>query len=271
MSDDRDAEATAASSPAGEVAPGASPAGEANPATSPAGEAEATPASSPHDSPNPAAATGAGRLLGGETFSLHEAIGGWRGFLESSAPGVVFVVAYLTAGGFRIPVIAAAAVMVVMVLIRLIQRTPVTQALSGAVGVAIGAVWAWRSGDPSDYYVPGLWLNAGYLAGILVSMLVGWPIVGVVMGLIRGEGTHWRADRPLVRRYQLASAVLAAMFALRLAVQVPLYLAGAVAALGTAKLAMGLPLFALTLWGVWLLARGAEDARGSQAPPPTTR
>ncbi len=37
----------------------------------------------------------AGRLLGGESFSLHEAIGGWRGFLESSAPGVAFVVAFL--------------------------------------------------------------------------------------------------------------------------------------------------------------------------------
>jgi len=213
----------------------------------------------------------AARLLGGDSFSLHEAVGGWRGFVESSLPGVVFVAAFLIWGGFRVPVIAAVAVMTVLVAVRLVQRTPATQALSGALGVAIGAVWAWRAGDPSGYFVPGLWLNAAYLAGILVSMIAGWPVVGLVVGLIRGEGTSWRADVAERRRYQLASAVLAGMFALRLAVQVPLYLAGAVAALGTAKLAMGLPLFALTLWGVWLLARDAGDAREPRDQPPTTR
>ncbi|WP_082110214.1 DUF3159 domain-containing protein [Demequina phytophila] len=219
----------------------------------------------------PAAENRAARLLGGESFDLHEAVGGWRGFVESSLPGVVFVAAYLLWGGFRVPVIAAGGVMAVLVIVRLIQRTPAVQAASGAIGVAIGAVWAWRSGDASGYFAPGLWLNAAYLAGILLSMVVRWPVVGVVMGLIRGEGTHWRADRAQMRRFQLASAVLAAMFALRLAVQVPLYLAGEVAVLGTVKLAMGVPLFALTLWGVWLLARDAGAARETQDPPPTTR
>ncbi|WP_296664385.1 DUF3159 domain-containing protein [Demequina sp.] len=213
----------------------------------------------------------AARLLGGETFSLHEAVGGWRGFVESSLPGIVFVVAYLGWGGFRVPVLASAGVMVAMVAVRLIQRTPVTQALSGAIGVAIGAIWAWRSGDASGYFTPGLWLNGAYLTGVLISMAVGWPVVGIVIGLIRGEGTSWRARPAERRRFQLASAVLAAMFALRLAVQLPLYFAGEVAALGTAKLAMGVPLFALTLWGVWLLARGEAGARETQAPPPTTR
>ncbi len=213
----------------------------------------------------------AARLLGGDSFSVHEAIGGWRGFVESSLPGIVFVVAYLLWGGFRVPVVAASAVMVALVVVRLVQRTPVTQALSGAVGVALGAVWAWWSGDASGYFVPGLWLNGAYLAGILVSMVVGWPVVGVVFGLLRGEGVAWRARPAERRRYQLGSAILAGMFALRLAVQVPLYLADEVAALGTAKLAMGLPLFALTLWGVWLLARGGEDSPATPDPPPTTR
>ncbi|MDN4482122.1 DUF3159 domain-containing protein [Demequina lignilytica] len=213
----------------------------------------------------------AGRLLGGDSFSMHEAIGGWRGFIESSAPGIAFVAAYVIVGGFRVPVIAAVAVMAVLVVARVIQRTPPTQALSGAIGVAIGAIWAWRSGDASGYFVPGLWLNAAYLAGILLSMAVGWPVVGIVMGLLRGEGTRWRANPAERRRFQLASAVLAAMFALRLAVQVPLLLADQTAVLGTVKLAMGVPLFALTLWGVWLLARDAGPAPATQDPPPTTR
>ncbi|SEI88789.1 Protein of unknown function [Demequina mangrovi] len=213
----------------------------------------------------------AARLLSGDTFDLHAAIGGWRGFVESSLPGIVFVVAYLVWGGFRVPVLAAAGVMVVLVGVRLIQRTPVTQALAGAAGVAIGAIWAWRSGDAAGYFEPGMWVNAAYLAGILISMLVGWPAVGIVMGLIRGDGTAWREHPSERRRYQLASGVLAAMFALRLAVQLPLLLADQLAVLGTVKLAMGVPLFALTLWGVWLLSRDAAPARAPQDPPPTTR
>ena len=47
----------------------------------------------------------------------------------------------------------------------------------------------------------------------------------------------------------------AGLFLLRLAVQVPLYFAGAVVALGVARTAMGLPLFALGIWLTWLMVR----------------
>lgn len=45
------------------------------------------------------------------------------------------------------------------------------------------------------------------------------------------------------------------MFALRLTVQLPLYLSDQVAALGVAKLALGTPLYALVIWFTWLSAR----------------
>ena len=47
----------------------------------------------------------------------------------------------------------------------------------------------------------------------------------------------------------------AGLFSLRLAVQLPLYLAGAVVALGVARIAMGVPLFAIGIWLTWLLMR----------------
>lgn len=206
--------------------------------------------------------------MGGEEFSFAAAIGGPRGFVESILPGLVFVVAYITVGGFKVPVIAAVAVVVVMVVARLIQRTPVTQALSGVLGVALGAIWAWRAGDAGAYFVPGLWINAGYLAGVLVTMVVGWPLVGLAVGLFRGIGTSWRQDKAVRRRMQWATLVLAATFVLRLAVQVPLYLSGNVAALGTAKLAMGVPLFALSLWVMWLLVGSVGRPRENPDQPP---
>ena len=43
------------------------------------------------------------------------------------------------------------------------------------------------------------------------------------------------------------------MFALRLIVQVPLYLADSVALLGTARLLMGIPFWALAIWVSYLI------------------
>ena len=68
----------------------------------------------------------------------------------------------------------------------------------------------------------------------------------------------WRTEpalRHVRRRYHAGTWVLTLMFALRLVVEVPLYLAGAqaVSYLGAARLILGVPLYAVTLWFIWLL------------------
>ena len=64
-------------------------------------------------------------------------------------------------------------------------------------------------------------------------------------------------------RYHAGTWVLTLMFALRLVVEVPLYLAGerAVSYLGAARLILGVPLYALTLWFIWLLVAPGRIAR----------
>lgn len=206
------------------------------------------------------------RALTAAEFSVAEATGGVRGLAESVAPGLVFVVVYLVVGRLTPALVAASVVTLLAVIVRLAQRTPVTQALAGAVGVGIGVFWAARSGQAQDYFAYGLWINAGYLAGTLVSIIAGWPVVGVIVGLLRGEGTTWRADRVLRRVYALATWIWVAMFGLRLVVQVPLYFGAQVGWLGTARLAMGVPLWALTLWVTWLLVRTPARARAPARP-----
>ena len=212
----------------------------------------------------------ASRLLGGETFSFADAIGGWRGLVESALPGLVYVSVFLFTEDWQVPTLCAVVTVVIMVIVRLFQRSPITQALSGLVGVAIGAVWAWRSGSAKDFYAPGLLITVAYLAGVLISMAVRWPIAGIVMGLVHGTGSAWRSNPAEAKRAQWGSAVLAGMFALKLAVQVPLYLAGNVAVLGTVKLVMGTPLYALTLWVVWLIVRNVGRRSELQDQPPPT-
>src|SRR5690625_6620787 len=86
----------------------------------------------------------------------------------------------------------------------------------------------------ADYYRWGLYVNLAWAVGVLVSILVRWPVVGVVVSLLFGRGFSWREDREQRRQYVLASWLWAAAFTLRLAVQVPLYLESSVGWLGTA-------------------------------------
>lgn len=207
-----------------------------------------------------------------EDFSLAAAVGGWRGLVESVAPGLVFVVVYVATRELTPAVIAALAVAAVATVARLLARSPLTQALGGLVGVLVGVVWAWRSGEAEDYFAWGLVTNIAFAAGVLLSILLRWPVVGIVVGAFRQEGTSWRADPAERRRYTAASWVWFGLFAARLAVQVPLYLHAEVGWLGTARLVMGLPLWALTLWLTWVLVRepAAPGARRApRGPAPT--
>ena len=214
----------------------------------------------------PATSRGVGALAG-EDFSVADAVGGVRGLVESVAPGAVFIAVYVATRSLVPALVASVTVTVVAVVARLVQRTPVTQALAGVVGVGVGVLWAWRTGEAEDYFALGLWTNAVYAAGCLVSIVVGWPVVGLVVGMLRGEGTAWRGDRALRSRYALATWLWVAMFALRLAVQVPLYLGASVGWLGTARLVMGVPLWALTLWITWLLVRSPGSSPAPPRPP----
>jgi Protein of unknown function (DUF3159) len=202
------------------------------------------------------------RALVGDEFSFAEALGGVRGTVEAVAPGLVFVVVYLIASSLTPALVAASAVALVAVAVRLVQRTPVTQAVSGLLGVAIAVVWAWKTGEAKNYFGWGLLVNVGYVAGTVLSIVLRWPVVGVLMSMLEGKlDMTWRTDPELDhlrRRYVWATWLWAGLFALRLVVQVPLYLANAVGALGVAKLAMGVPLYAVVLWLTWLLVASRE-------------
>jgi hypothetical protein len=190
--------------------------------------------------------------------ALAEAVGGPLGMAETSLPAVAFIVAY-AASGSDTDVAAGVAVGLALILAvaRLIKRQSPRHALSGLIGVGFAAFIAARSGRAEDFFLPGLLLNAAYAAGFIVSILARRPLVGLIVGQLDGSADGWRIDRSRMAAFTKASWMWAGLFLLRLAVQVPLYLAGAVVALGVARTAMGLPLFALGIWLTWLMVRRA--------------
>jgi hypothetical protein len=198
--------------------------------------------------------------------TLAEAVGGPLGMAETALPAVAFVVAY-TATGSNTNVSAGVAVGLALALTvaRLVRRESPRHALSGLFGVALAAFIAAKSGKAENFFLPGLLLNAAYASAFLISIAVRWPLVGVVVTKLDGEDSAWREDPVRVRAFRRATLLWAGMFSARLVVQLPLYLASAVVALGVARTAMGIPLFALCLWLSWLLVRGARVP--ASAPP----
>lgn len=220
----------------------------------------------PEGTPSPDAeprAEPAGELRA-EAILLERAIGGWRGLIDSALPTAVFIAGYAISGQRLQPaVVAALAAGIVIAVVRAVRREPLQQVGAGFAGLAIAAIVTWRTGRAEDFFLPGFLTNIAYGTAFLVSILVRWPLLGVAMGYLTGTGTAWRRDRALYRTYAAASWIWVGVFAARLAVQVPLYLAGAVTALGTAKIIMGTPLFMAAAYLSYRLLRPAyEAARG---------
>jgi len=195
-----------------------------------------------------------------------EMLGGVRGVIESSIAGVVFALAY-SLDGQRLTIALWAAIVsgLVVVLVSVVQRRSTRQALFGFVGIAVMAAFAHFSGQARAFYLPSLIKNAAYAVAYVISIVVGWPLLGLLLGALLGEGTAWRQDPARLRAYQLASWAWAAMFAVRVAVQLPLYLAGKTVWLGIAGIPLGLPLFLFTCWITFVivarvpLAKRPED------------
>jgi hypothetical protein len=181
-------------------------------------------------------------------FDLGELIGGRRGVIDASVPGITLVIVDTFASlMWAIAVSLAAAV--VLAAIRAIRHEPLRQTAMGLLGLAGAAALAAFTGQAKEYFLPGILINAGYAVLAVGSIVVDRPALGYVAAMLdRGYG-HWQQHPPLRRAATLATAMWAAVFGLRALVQGYLYLHGHVHWLAPVRLGMGLPLWALAVAG----------------------
>lgn len=179
-----------------------------------------------------------------ERIMLDKAIGGWRGLFDSGAPTLVFVIVYLIQpDNLQVALWAALTVGVVIAVYRMIRKDSLQQVLAGLVGVGIAAGFSAWTGKAENFFLPGLLTNAAYGTVFLISILVRWPLLGVFLGFFSGTGMKWRTVPEYSRAAAAATWIWVGMFFLRLSVQLPVFLAGAIGALGVLKVVMGWPLF----------------------------
>jgi hypothetical protein len=216
-------------------------------------------------------------------LQLAKALGGKRGMLEAAVPTLAFTITYLTGKDLRLALVVSVSAAVVLLAVRLVQRSTPQFVINSLVGIGIGALFAYRSaqggGDASDnalaYFLPGLIYNAGYAVVMTFTILIGWPVVGFMVGSVAGDPTAWHRDEQIVRLCRNLTWMLVAPCVIRVGVQLPIYLGGRaaedagtyIAALGVSKILMGWPLQLAALGGmVWLLARNRTPVEPGHEP-----
>ena len=180
--------------------------------------------------------------------SLRELLGGRRGALDASFPPVAFVLGWLVSG--RSIAWGAAAALVVGAIvgaIRVLRGQRVTGMLASLAAVAGGALIALYTGRAQDFFLVQLLLNVASALAWTVSILIRWPLLGLVVGTILGQKTRWRRDPALLRAYSRASWIWVAQYLLRMLVFGAFWLTGAVVALGVARVALSWPLIAAVI------------------------
>lgn len=225
-------------------------------ATETSATSEATVSGSP--APSEKTATGEAPAAGGapgfETVEeviraqLTKVFGGRRGVLEGAVPTITFTAGWVFTHDLKLSLIVGGGSALVLLVARIVQRSTPQFVLNSLLGIAIAAFFALRSGKAQDAFLPGMLYSGAVSLLMLLSIVTRWPFVGFMIGAANPDDPFgWRKEPAMVRVCVRLSWLLMLPGVLKLAVQIPLYLAGQVVALGVAKVVLGWPAYVAAL------------------------
>ncbi|QKV92122.1 DUF3159 domain-containing protein [Streptomyces sp. NA02950] len=193
--------------------------------------------------------------------ALLEAFGGVRGMVDTTVPGLVFVLLYTIKRDIHLAAIAALGLTVLLALARLARKETLKHAFSGVFGVAFGAIFAMMSGDAKNFYLPGMLYTLGLAVAYVLSAIFRYPLIGVLLGPMLKENLSWRTRNPgRLRAYTKATWAWGLILLAKSAILFPLYWWGDATQLGWVKVALGIPPFLLCVYLTWIFL--------AKAPPP---
>jgi hypothetical protein len=194
---------------------------------------------------------------------LASALGGWAGVIDSGLPFVVFTVAYLvTDRDLETTLYASVGTAAILAVLRLLRRQSLQQVVSGLIGIGIAAFLAQRTGNADNFFLPGIITNAAYASICLISIAIHKPLLGYVIEAMRGRDMSWVREPQARRLFSTITWLWALIFGVRVAIMFPLYLLGQTAALGTLKILLGYPLFALGIFVTFKLLSNSKNENG---------
>ncbi|MGW4105894.1 DUF3159 domain-containing protein [Streptomyces sp. NPDC004976] len=144
--------------------------------------------------------------------------------VETVLPGLLFVSIYTINKNLHMSAIAALAVALVMVVVRLVRKDTVKHAFSGVFGVAFGVVFAMMTGNAKDFYLPGMLYTVGLALAYIVTAMAGVPLIGLMLGPVFRENLSWRTRNPGRKKaYTKASWAWGLILLAKSAILFPLY------------------------------------------------
>jgi hypothetical protein len=180
--------------------------------------------------------------------SLADLLGGGRAALDATVPVVAFAAAYFAADR-SVPWGSAAAVVVAGAIAIWRWRSGVRPraVLLGVLGVCAAAAVALWTGRGEDFFLIRIVANAASAVAWALSIVLRWPLLGVVVSAVLGQKTRWRRDPALLRAYSRASWVWVGQYLARLAAFIPLWNGGRVGELAVAQVVLSWPLVVAVL------------------------
>ena len=193
--------------------------------------------------------------------SLLSSVGGVQGLIETTLPGFLYVLSFSIFRNLTISIAIVIGAVIALSVRHFLKKRPVTQLLGSLVAIGIAIALTLRpGGQAQDFYLKDFWINGAYGSALLLSILIRFPLVGVLVGFLTNQGLNWRREPRKVRYFDLVTLLWTGLFATRLAVELPLYFSGNVVILGFVKIVLGLPFYLTMIWVSWLLLRGVIRA-----------
>jgi hypothetical protein len=185
--------------------------------------------------------------------ALFDAFGGVRGMVETVVPGLLFVTIFTINKDLHMSAIAALAVSLVLVVVRLVTKDTVKHAFSGVFGVAFGVVFAMMTGNAKDFYLPGMLYTLGLALAYIVTTLCGVPLIGLILGPVFKENLSWRTRNPGRKKaYAKASWAWGLILLAKCAILFPMYWWADTTKFGWVLIALKIPPFLLAVWLTWV-------------------
>ncbi|MFB9903301.1 DUF3159 domain-containing protein [Allokutzneria oryzae] len=202
--------------------------------------------------------------------TLLEQMGGVVGLVSSTIPVIVFVTVNSIAG-LQPAIWSALGVAALIAVWRLVRKEALQPAVSGFLGVGICVFIANQTGEAKGFFLFGIWASLVYAGVFLVSVLVRWPLVGVIWSTLNDTGFGWRGNRSARLAYDIATLAWILVFGARFVVQNYLYDANLTGWLTVARLSMGWPLTILVgLVTVWAVRRVGRIEKSHTTSSPAT-
>jgi hypothetical protein len=180
---------------------------------------------------------------------LKRLIGGKRGVIDGALPPLVFVVTNAIATPraprptpLALALGAALGTAGVIVVLRLVRKQTLKQALGGLAGLAVAVIFALRAGEARAFFLPGIYVDAVYALAFASSALAGRPLVAIIYRWLYGGRAQRGEAARLLRAFTVTTIGWSLIYASRVAVQAALYQADRPGIMAASKIAMGWPL-----------------------------